>query len=188
MKIFKSILVGGILVGSFSVLNAQDGAQLFKANCASCHSIGKGRLVGPDLQDVQSRHSEEWLERWVKSSQTMVKAGDGDAVKLFDEYNKVPMPDAVINDGEIKSVLAYIKTKSTENATASSQPAPSVQAGVAPAGEVKPAGTLLNQFSTADYVLGILSLLLLIIIWLMSKTIKSLSLELERKYSSDDSQ
>src|SRR3990172_8935296 len=72
---------------------AQDGEQLFKTNCASCHTVGNGKLVGPDLKDVQSRYEEQRLLKWIKSSQTLIKAGDTQAVRLFNEYYKIPMPD-----------------------------------------------------------------------------------------------
>jgi len=29
---------------------AQDGAELFRNNCGACHTVGKGKLVGPDLK------------------------------------------------------------------------------------------------------------------------------------------
>ena len=66
-----------------TVVSAQDGEALFKANCTSCHAV-KDKVVGPALQGVEGRHTEEWLLKWVKNSQTLVKAGDAEAVKLFD--------------------------------------------------------------------------------------------------------
>ena len=189
MKIIKLVLAVGMLVTMYATSRAQDGDQLFRSNCASCHSIGKGKLVGPDLQDVHSRHDDNWLQKWVKSSQSLVKEGDEQAVKLFNDNNKVPMPDVFINEDQIKTVLAYIKTKSSENSLASVSKPPASQGdnsntNLTP--EVKEAGTLLNQFSISEYTLMSLSGLLLIIVWMMSRTIRSLSVELERKYNSDD--
>ena len=37
------------------------GADIFQQQCAACHTIGGGTLVGPDLQDVTSRRDREWL-------------------------------------------------------------------------------------------------------------------------------
>ena len=93
---------------------AQSGGQvedMFKAKCGICHTIGGGRLVGPDLAKVRDRRSEEWLLSYIRSSQTKIKSGDPDAVALFEEYNQVIMPDPMISDVEIKSLLDYI----TEN-------------------------------------------------------------------------
>src|SRR5690606_2738460 len=37
----------------------------FKQNCMSCHTVGGGRLVGPDLKDVTERKDREWLTRFI---------------------------------------------------------------------------------------------------------------------------
>jgi mono/diheme cytochrome c family protein len=79
------------------------------ATCAACHTVGKGKLIGPDLKGVNDRHDEAWLISFVKSSQTMIKNGDPAAVKLFEENNKIPMPDNNLTDDQIKGILTYIK-------------------------------------------------------------------------------
>ncbi len=88
--------------------SAQDGEQLYKTACLVCHSVGGGRLVGPDLKGVTTKRSEKWLISWIKSSQTMVKKGDPDAVAIFNEFNKVPMPDQNYSDDQVRSILAFI--------------------------------------------------------------------------------
>lgn len=92
---------------------ADSGEQVFQSICTGCHSIGGGRVVGPDLAGVHDRRSQEWLEKFVKSSQSLVKSGDADAIAIFEKFNRIPMPDSPITDGQIKDVLAYIKAAST---------------------------------------------------------------------------
>lgn len=89
------------------------GEKIFQQNCSACHSIGKGKIVGPDLNGVNARRTEAWLLKFIKSSQTMVKSGDKTAVTLFNENNKIVMPDQNLTDQQIKEVLGYIKSKST---------------------------------------------------------------------------
>jgi len=81
--------------------------------CFACHTIGGGRLVGPDLLGVHERRSQAWLEEFVKSSQSMINNGDAEAVALFAEFNQLPMPDAVATDEQIRQVLDYIATQSS---------------------------------------------------------------------------
>ncbi len=110
---FRTIrLVGTFLIAllSFSSIQAQDGEALFKANCASCHAV-KEKLVGPALKGIETRRPEDWLIKWIKNSQTLVKAGDDYAVKIYNDYNKVAMPAFNLKDDEIKAMLAYIKTE-----------------------------------------------------------------------------
>lgn len=93
----------------FSVkLSAQSGKAIFEKNCSSCHTVGKGRLVGPDLSGVTGKYSEEWLLKWTKSSQSLVNSGDTDAKKIFEEFKGLVMPDQKLNDNEIKSIFAFI--------------------------------------------------------------------------------
>jgi len=89
-----------------------EGAQYFNQICTACHTIGKGRLVGPDLANVQERRSDQWLQKFIKSSQTLINSGDPDAVAIFEEYNKMVMPDAPFTDDQIGAVIVYIKAAS----------------------------------------------------------------------------
>jgi cytochrome c2 len=110
MKTKLIIAAIAIIAIPFTKSYAQDGAQIFRSNCGACHTVGKGKLVGPDLKGVQDRHSEDWILKWVKGSQAMVKAGDKEAVKVFNENSMIPMPDQALADNEIKTILAFIKT------------------------------------------------------------------------------
>lgn len=86
-----------------------EGEKLFKANCAACHSIGTNKVVGPGLQGVNDKYSQEWLVKWITNSGELIASGDADAVAIFEEYNKVPMPPQPVSPEEINSILAYIK-------------------------------------------------------------------------------
>jgi mono/diheme cytochrome c family protein len=69
-------------------------------------------LIGPDLAGVHEKRSQEWLEKFIKSSQSMINAGDAEAVALFEEYNSLLMPDAVATEEEVRQVLSYIRAQS----------------------------------------------------------------------------
>ncbi|MEY4875718.1 MAG: hypothetical protein RL708_867 [Bacteroidota bacterium] len=95
----------------------ENGKTIFKSRCTACHSI-QDKLVGPALKDVDKRHSEDWLIKFVHSSQTLIKNGDADAVKLFNENNQTVMPDhADLKDNDIKNIVAYIKDETLKQAT-----------------------------------------------------------------------
>ncbi|HNQ83491.1 MAG TPA: hypothetical protein PKM34_07600, partial [Bacteroidales bacterium] len=51
-----------------SVAQASDGAQLFQI-CGACHTIGKGKLIGPDLYKVTERRDRAWLIPFIRNSQ-----------------------------------------------------------------------------------------------------------------------
>ncbi len=110
--IFLFTLFCLLFAGSSFAQSAAETADLFKLKCGICHTIGGGKLIGPDLANIQDRRSEDWLINYIRSSQTMIKNGDPDAVALFEEYNKVIMPDPMISDIEIKTILSYIAENS----------------------------------------------------------------------------
>lgn len=105
------VLIGATVSFAASGIPAQDpGSALFQQTCSACHKIGGGRLVGPDLAGVTEKRTEDWLVRFIKSSQSMVRAGDPVAVALYKEYNQIPMPDQALSDVQIRSILKHIKT------------------------------------------------------------------------------
>lgn len=89
----------------------EDGKAIFMSRCAGCHNVNK-TLTGPALAGVDQRRSFEWIVGFVHSSQTLVKSGDKDAVGIFNQFNKVPMPDHPdLTEENIKSIVEYIKAE-----------------------------------------------------------------------------
>lgn len=106
------VIVAIVLIFLVNTANAQDGEQLFQ-QCKACHTIGQGKLLGPDLLNVSKRRDAAWVKNFIKSSQTMVKIGDADAVALFEEFNKLPMLDYNLPDADIDTIIKYIDSFST---------------------------------------------------------------------------
>jgi|SRR5215467_3432162 len=71
----------------------QDPAAFFKQNCTSCHTIGGGRLTGPDLKDVTARRDRAWLVQFLQSPKAMIDSGDPYAAKLQQDARGVVMPN-----------------------------------------------------------------------------------------------
>ena len=94
---------------NFNLIAQGSGETIFKSTCAACHTINGGRLVGPDLSGVYQIRDNEWLIKFTRSSQTLIKSGDTAAIAIFEEYNKIPMPDNNLSDEQILSVIDYIK-------------------------------------------------------------------------------
>lgn len=64
----------------------------FKANCASCHTIGGGRLAGPDLKGAADRKDRAWLAGFVADPKAVIDSGDPYARRLLEEARGVVMP------------------------------------------------------------------------------------------------
>ncbi|MDP2724271.1 MAG: c-type cytochrome [Bacteroidales bacterium] len=110
---FKVLLTLGIfflvLLTSFSASSQTAEDEKNFQLCKACHTIGGGKLVGPDLKGVNDRHPESWTIKFIQNSQEMIQAGDEMAVKLFKENNNIPMPSHNLTDDQVRGILAYIK-------------------------------------------------------------------------------
>ncbi len=118
----KWLILSIICVAIFpqeNVHGQQNGEMMFKNFCAACHTISKGKLVGPDLADVHLRRTDDWLVEFIKSSQAMIQNGDKTAVELFKEYSQTVMPDAPYSTDQIKAIIEYVKSKSPGHVTES---------------------------------------------------------------------
>lgn len=98
-------------------LAASPGESAFNTTCIACHTIGGGRLIGPDLAGVTDRRSESWLIEFIRSSQSVIASGDPVAVGLAEEYAGMMMPDAGMSDQQLKDIVSYL---SSINSAASS--------------------------------------------------------------------
>lgn len=121
-KSFSRIFFGlaFVLVTSLSAFaqDAAKGKELFNANCAACHKLD-GKATGPALRDVASKFETEWLYKWIKNSGELIKSGDAQAIKVFEENNKVPMSAfPQLSDADIDNILAFTSQPKEEPAAA----------------------------------------------------------------------
>ncbi|OJT21151.1 cytochrome C [Archangium sp. Cb G35] len=86
-----------------------EGAQLFNQRCASCHTVGQGDRVGPDLMGVLTRREESWVTSFLKSPGAMIDGGDPIANELLGKFNGIRMPDQQLTDDERKGLFAFFR-------------------------------------------------------------------------------
>lgn len=89
--LFKAVLYLGTL-GFSSTCWAQEAEQFFREHCVSCHTIGGGRLTGPDLKNVTARKERDWLLRFMLDPRAMIDSGDPYAQQIFEDSRRVLMP------------------------------------------------------------------------------------------------
>ena len=90
------------------------GQQIFKSNCVSCHTIGDGDLVGPDLMGVTEKRSKEWLMSWITDNKALRESGDKDAIAIYEQYNKQSMQAFYFSEDEMNDLLAYLENPPVE--------------------------------------------------------------------------
>jgi copper(I)-binding protein/cytochrome c2 len=91
--------------------NVSRGEQIFRTRCASCHSVTGKELagaLGPDLIGVSQRREKRWLYDWLKAPDQMLNKKDPIAMAMYEQYNKLAMPNMRLNKEEADALLAYI--------------------------------------------------------------------------------
>lgn len=108
LTLFSLLFVSLFMFVELQTANAQNGKDIFKANCSACHSAASQKMTGPGLRGATTRRSPQWILDWVKNSGELVKNGDSTAVALLKEFNNMPMPPFVLSDAEITSIFTYV--------------------------------------------------------------------------------
>lgn len=90
-------------------LDISRGQFTFQSRCASCHTIGGGDLIGPDLMGVTQRRSADWLRRYMREPDKVLAEGDPVATQLFDKYRQVRMPNLRLGDDDLTMLTSYIE-------------------------------------------------------------------------------
>src|SRR3990172_2846021 len=135
------LVVAGWLIGSQTASAQESGKEIYQKSCAACYSIGGGRLVGPDLKGVNEKRPQDWLLKFIKSSDKVVKSGDKIAVALLAEY-KMPMPDQALSDDQIRKVLAHVKEAGGSTAAVKEPAIASMPAAAGTPAEIQLGGDL----------------------------------------------
>ncbi|MGI9331868.1 MAG: SCO family protein [Gammaproteobacteria bacterium] len=95
-------------------LHDTPGEALFLKACSSCHAIGKGDVVGPDLYGVTRRRERDWLVRFMMRPDLMRARKDPIAVQLDAQYEGVSMPNLSLSETDVGDLLIYIQKKSEQ--------------------------------------------------------------------------
>ena len=94
--------------------DAEKGEAVFKEKgCPACHTIGGGKLSGPDLLGVTDRREEKWVKEWMKNPDKMIMT-DPIAKEMLKEYY-VPMPNQGLTDEEVNELYIYLKYEDSKN-------------------------------------------------------------------------
>ena len=88
---------------------AQDTAAFYKRKCGACHTIGGGRLLGPDLKDVENRKDRKWLKQFLLDPKATLDQGDPYGKQILSEANGMMMPKVSgVDDAMAEALLDFI--------------------------------------------------------------------------------
>jgi mono/diheme cytochrome c family protein len=128
------------------------GKAIFNANCAACHKLDAAS-TGPALRNVSQRHQMAWIYKWVNNSSVLIKSGDAEATKLFeDNQHKVMTPFPQLSTTDVDNVIAY-----------TSEPKPEAPKTIA--GSAGVPGTQGSDSGISNnFILGALALVMLMLV------------------------
>lgn len=87
---------------------AEQGEKIFQSKgCIGCHTIGKGKLTGPDLQGITQRLAYGWFIPWVMNPDSMLKV-DPTAKQLLAQY-MTPMLGMGVTQDEARALWEYLR-------------------------------------------------------------------------------
>jgi len=93
------------------------GEQIFRTRCSSCHAVGSTEPgqpgIGPDLLGVTRQRDARWLARWLKEPDQMLAEQDPLATLLYEQYNRLAMPNLRLGDAEVAALLSYLEEETT---------------------------------------------------------------------------
>ena len=91
-----------------------EGAFLFRTRCESCHTLGGGEGLGPDLIGVTARRERNWLARWIREPDKMIEEGDPQALALYVQYRELAMPNLRLEQTEVDALLGFLMEQDRE--------------------------------------------------------------------------
>lgn len=153
--VMRLYLMAGALLFAAAPAGADADKTLFEQKCASCHSIGGGDGVGPDLKGVAARREHAWLVRWITVPDEVLAAGDPVATELLSRFNQIPMPNLGLTAEQAEGVLRYVEAKGAA--------ASAVTAAASPAGTKVKKGWSVQR--GALYLFVLLALAVAFVFW-----------------------
>jgi len=81
------------------------GRELFiQSRCVRCHTIGRGRFVGPDLSGLSGRYSRDDVIRWITNPRTMYKK----LGRMPVNEGYPPMPPLSVSPANAELIADYV--------------------------------------------------------------------------------
>jgi mono/diheme cytochrome c family protein len=97
-----------IVLEDINAQMATEGEQIYKEKCLACHKPTE-KFIGPAPLGILDRRSPEWIMNMILNPEEMVKS-DPIAMKLLEDFNRVPMTNQHLTAGESRKVLEYFRT------------------------------------------------------------------------------
>ena len=98
----KKLIIGVTLLTAINLMaDVKAGEEVYKANCAICHTVNGGSAMGPDFNMVSYTRTKEEIEAYAKDPYSLSQKFG---------YSSNAMPTLPLEDQEFKDVADYISS------------------------------------------------------------------------------
>jgi mono/diheme cytochrome c family protein len=88
-------------------------ALLAQLNCIGCHrleGIERPAMLGPDLTNIGTKVSREWIYKWLKEPRTITDSNGNITVNGYENEDEPRMPKFQLDEAELRALSAYLIT------------------------------------------------------------------------------
>ena len=93
---------------------ARGRALLAELNCQGCHRlprIDRPAMLGPDLTNIGTKVSREWIYKWLKEPRTIVDKDGNVTVNGYETEEEPRMPKFRLSEAELRGLSAYLSVQ-----------------------------------------------------------------------------
>jgi protein SCO1/2 len=90
-------------------ITVANGERLFQSKCSTCHSLGQGDKLGPDLAGVTARRARAWLTRYIREPDELLAKGDPIATALYQKYKEMRMPNLKLGSSDVADIVSFLE-------------------------------------------------------------------------------
>jgi mono/diheme cytochrome c family protein len=103
-----TLFLGTDVFAQVDTQRVEKGRDLFIQNrCVNCHTIGRGRFVGPDLAGISSKYSKDEIKQWIENPQQVYRAKG----KMPINEGYPPMPPLQVPQAQVGIIADYLFSK-----------------------------------------------------------------------------
>lgn len=119
-KILLFVVVASFTFSSFASFDA---GKYFTKTCATCHTIGGGDKIGPDLAGLSKRRKIDWIVKFVNYPDGMINGDEEEegyekadpiAKKVYAAYKPQMMAEQEVTKAQMEAILKYIDAKNKQ--------------------------------------------------------------------------
>ncbi len=88
-------------------------AILADLNCVGCHrleGVERPAMLGPDLTEIGTKVSREWIYKWLKEPRTITDSNGNVTVNGCESEEEPRMPRFRLDEGDLRALSAYLST------------------------------------------------------------------------------